>query len=549
MSEEKPVEVAENVAVVEADSGGMIANAPWWLVSGGVHVVILLAATLVYVERLMAIDDAGLVVAVTPPSAAVVNEIEKPRDTFERRGIPTDQPNDTDSTEPIIFFPEAEIAKHNESADNEDYGQMKGDSTKFTSYIPGSAGGFRGRQSGNTPGVYDTMGPGGGGGSGGRYGGPYGGRFNRVARGHSTNAATESAVIAALRWLARHQDADGSWKASTFHKQCISGKCSGTGMDDYDTGLTSLSLLAFLGAGFSHLSRDEYVDPVEPSRKLKFGLVVKNAMQWLIAHQDPEGCVGERTPKFMYNHAIAALALSEAYGMTSTQLLKEPAQKAIDFIIASQNPGRGWRYSSRCGENDTSVSGWAIMALKSAELSELAFPRSSYDGMINWLDETTSPNGYYKVGYTARDQGKVFVPNKNEQWDDHPSMTAVAVMARIFMQKKKGDPALGGVHLMAADLPEWKSHRVDFYYWYYASLAMFQYDGPEGGMWKKWKGPMENALVPNQKTAKDQCQNGSWSPEEDRWGFEGGRVYSVAINALTLEVYYRYKNVFVGGGK
>ncbi|HKS16133.1 MAG TPA: squalene--hopene cyclase, partial [Planctomycetota bacterium] len=67
--------------------------------------------------------------------------------------------------------------------------------------------------------------------------------------------------------------------------------------------------------------------------------------------------------------------------------------------------------------------------------------------------------------------------------------------------------------------------------------------------WKKWNEPMKNALVPNQKTGKDGCQNGSWTSEEDRWGFEGGRVYAVAINALTLEVYYRYANVFGGGGK
>ena len=36
---------------------------------------------------------------------------------------------------------------------------------------------------------------------------------------------------------------------------------------------------------------------------------------------------------------------------------------------------------------------------------------------------------------------------------------------------------------------------------------------------------------------------GSWEPI-DRWGGEGGRVYATAINALTLEVYYRYANVF-----
>jgi hypothetical protein len=45
-------------------------------------------------------------------------------------------------------------------------------------------------------------------------------------------------------------------------------------------------------------------------------------------------------------------------------------------------------------------------------------------------------------------------------------------------------------------------------YWYYSSLALFQDDGPEGGMWKKWNEPMKNALVPNQHTAKDGCTSG-----------------------------------------
>jgi len=68
-------------------------------------------------------------------------------------------------------------------------------------------------------------------------------------------------------------------------------------------------------------------------------------------------------------------------------------------------------------------------------------------------------------------------------------------------------------------------------------------------MWRKWNEPMKNALVPNQQAAKGGCRNGSWDPEGDRWGFEGGRVYATALNALTLEVYYRYASVFVGGAK
>jgi len=534
--------------VVVQEGTTWISNAPWWLISAGIHVVLLLGATLFTIERLMAIDEGEVLLAVTPPPKSVINELERPRDVFERKGIPKDDNVAQPTEEPAIFFPEAKESDHNESADNEDYKQMKGDSKDFLSYIPGEAGGFRGRQAGKTPGVYDTMGVGGGGGSGGRYGGRFGGRENLVARGGGTRA-TESAVLAALKWLARHQSPDGSWKASGFANQCVGSKCSGSGMEEYDAGLTGLSLLAFLGAGYSHLSRDEYPDPMQPGKTLKFGQVVKNAMQWLISKQDPEGCIGERGPKYMYNHTIAALSLSEAYGMTATQLLKEPAQKAIDFCVAAQNPGKAWRYSAKSGDNDTSVSGWAIMALKSAELSELTFPRTAYDGAMAWLNEATEQNGYYLVGYTHKGTGKVFVPGKNENFDHHPSMSAVAVMSRIFMQKKKGSPELGVVSVLVQDLPEWKANRIDFYYWYYTSLALFQYDGPEGPMWKKWNEPMKNAIVPNQKTAKDACQNGSWGPEEERWGFEGGRVYAVAINALTLEVYYRYANVFGGGGK
>ena len=62
--------------------------------------------------------------------------------------------------------------------------------------------------------------------------------------------------------------------------------------------------------------------------------------------------------------------------------------------------------------------------------------------------------------------------------------------------------------------------------------------------WKGWNEAMKNALVPTQKLKKDGCTDGSWDSDVDRWGFEGGRVYAAAINALTLEVYYRYAHVF-----
>jgi len=532
--------VPEDVVVQGKES--WMANSPWWLVSAGIHAVLLLGASLYAIDRLVPVDEVVNVIVSGGHTAPVV-EPERPRDIFERKGLPKDEPS-VPTDQPAIFFPGAKLSDHNESADEEDYHEMKGQSFDALSYAPGEGDGFRGRQAGKTPGVYDTIGAGPGGGGSKRFGGRKGGRENLVARGGGTRA-TESAVIAALKWLAHHQGPDGGWGAESFGNQCTGGRCGGPGERDYDTGVTGLSLLAFLGAGYSHLSRDEFPDPIQPGRVLKFGEVVKKGEQWLIARQDPEGCIGERGMKYMYNHAVAALALSEAYGMTASVPLKDPAQKAIDFVVAAQNPGKGWRYSAKSGDNDCSVTGWAVMALKSAELSDLLFPRGAYDGALSWFNDATEANGYYRTGYTARGTGKVFVPGKNESFDDHPAMSAVAVMSRIFMQKRKGDPALGAVNMLVSDLPEWKANKVDFYYWYYTSLALFQYDGPEGPMWRKWNEPMKNALVPHQHT--NGCKNGSWDPDADRWGMEGGRVYAVAINALTLEVYYRYANVFVGG--
>jgi len=327
----------------------------------------------------------------------------------------------------------------------------------------------------------------------------------------------------------------------------VGSKCAGVGDPEFDTGVTGLALLAYLGAGYTHLSKDEFPDPMNPGRILRFGEAVKSGLKWLLTCQDSEGCIGPRGTKFIYNHSIATLALSEAYGMSMTQLFRGPAQQAIDFLISAQNPDRAWRYTTRPGDNDTSVTGWAVMALKSTELSELNVPsREAYDKARKWIEEATQQSGYYRVGYNGRESGRVFVPGKNEQYEHHESMTAVGILCRIFMNKNSRDPALSGVHYLVSDLPQFKTNLTDYYYWYYASLALFQYDGPTGPFWKKWEVAMRDALLPNQKLAKDGCAKGSWTSEDERWGFEGGRVYATAINALTLEVYYRYPNVFRG---
>ena len=62
-----------------------------------------------------------------------------------------------------------------------------------------------------------------------------------------------------------------------------------------------------------------------------------------------------------------------------------------------------------------------------------------------------------------------------------------------------------------------------------------------GNEWKACKKALEKALLPNQRQDKGNFK-GSWDPVGP-WGEDGGRVYSTAICALVLEVYYRYAQV------
>ena len=79
------------------------------------------------------------------------------------------------------------------------------------------------------------------------------------------------------------------------------------------------------------------------------------------------------------------------------------------------------------------------------------------------------------------------------------------------------------------------------YYWYYGTLTVFQVGGEP---WKKWNASLRDMLCENQRRGgpMDGSSNdvdGSWDPV-CTWASRGGRVYSTAMGALSLEVYYRY---------
>ena len=76
------------------------------------------------------------------------------------------------------------------------------------------------------------------------------------------------------------------------------------------------------------------------------------------------------------------------------------------------------------------------------------------------------------------------------------------------------------------------------YYWYYGTLAMYISGGEA---WEQWNQQMKHTLLTLQTTSG--VNEGSWEPN-GLWAGYGGRAYSTAMAALTLEVYYRYLPVY-----
>ena len=250
-------------------------------------------------------------------------------------------------------------------------------------------------------------------------------------------------------------------------------------------------------------------------------------MEFLISVQGRDGnLAGEaETYAFMYCHGMATLALSEAYAMTGDKRLEAPLKSAINYTIAAQIPlTGGWRYKARESAaelGDTSQLGWQLMSLKSAELAGIDVPSTTRDGMVRFLKSVS----FGAYGGIASYQPGVRKPSR--------TMTAEALVCRQLLGMSRENPASdeAGDYLLG-ELPG--TERINFYYWYYATLGMYQLQGEH---WQRWNEALQTTLIGRQRV--DGAAAGSWDPE-CIWGGYGGRVYSTALGALCLEVYYRY---------
>jgi hypothetical protein len=326
------------------------------------------------------------------------------------------------------------------------------------------------------------------------------------------SAATEGAVLRALRWLKQNQGTDGAWEGSSR------------------SAMTALALLTYLAHGETPAS-DE------------FGTTVKAAIDYLLSQ--------EQAGRFAhgdghdYTSTIATYALCEAYALTLVPSLYDAAERGIQRIVQGQCPEGSFAYGLKIGPpaaQDMSYAGWCIQALKVAKVAQIG--STEVDTAL--ARAIAGVRGHYRPSRENSQQGGFAY---RMQGGSAGGLTAVGTLCLQLLGEGESAEARAGLAWLSERMPfAWggDAHRyAQFYYYYYNTQAMFL----EGGSgWKRWDAAMAPGLVSHQEVTLAEASGyvdhlgqpqavGSWEHPGEK--HTTGRVMDTCLGTLMLEVYYR----------
>jgi hypothetical protein len=357
----------------------------------------------------------------------------------------------------------------------------------------------------------------------------------REFRANGGNVQAGASIAAGLKWLLRHQAQDGHWSLDRFHEHGLCN-CTGAGDPD-DLAATALGLLPLLAAGETHKGA---------GKNNLYAKNVERGLKYLIFRQGDDGRLGDT----LLGHALATLALCESYGLTADPILKRPAQKALDFLIAAQNADGSW--SERKGGDasrpitddsmmvaslvplgdlfprasngrDVYLFGWHMTALRSGRMAGLAVPNATFQKCNEFLDGLASEES---SRYAAFRGGNAT-----------PASTACGLMCRQFLGIGRRNPGManGVEYLLKESAPE----SLDtIRHGFHTTRVLHSMDGES---WEKWHPKMRDRLIESQDFGLNpdhRDQKGSWPPDKDAHGKTSGRLMITSLSLLTLETYY-----------
>jgi len=222
-------------------------------------------------------------------------------------------------------------------------------------------------------------------------------------------------------------------------------------------------------------------------------------------------------------------------------LKREPAQRAINALLKRKNQAKtqiGWDYTLATGRNDSSATGWCVMACETAYAANLTVG-NGLDGAAKWFEQTYALSNPERDRYTMQDQARFAYAWKGDKLEGALDRVPMGLLSAVFLGHHQGDKALETMvnFSMANQLPtKWPTN---VYYLYYNTLAIYQAHGAKKSnpIWKRWNEAMLDTLVQAQR--REACFEGSWDAAPFI-GSEIGRTLTTAYCCLTLEASYRY---------
>jgi hypothetical protein len=469
------------------DLRGWIEDAPAWLASAVLHLLVLIVATMI---AFGAADESPITLSALF-SELGEQTIEEPLDLSQSVELDVEEqlltPDDLAPVEVPLATPTlASITPHGPT---------------FTSALESAVLGAA--LSGREPGSREAL-----------------------LKAYGGTAKTEAAVLEGLRWLVRMQDDNGSWS--------LAGPYPNGARRENREAATAMALLAFQGAG--HLPSASSAG--EPT----FSRAVARGWDWMLKKREPvvEGCFfseGGYNHRF-YTHAQATIALCELMAMTGDDQYRSVAQKAIDYLIETQGSDGGWKYLP--GQpSDLSVTGWCLMALKSGRIAGLEVDSAVFARISEFLDKVERDDTKANADFGAR---YVYEEQDLFNREEIPAMTAEGLLCRQFLGWPRDESRLRqGIDYLLTFPPEWRVPKRDVYYWYYATQVLRHYGGEP---WEEWNSKIRVVIPENQDRSRNRRVQGSWDPRGDKWGEFGGRLYETCLSIYILEVYYRHLPIY-----
>ncbi len=341
------------------------------------------------------------------------------------------------------------------------------------------------------------------------------------------SADRKQAIRRGLTWLRQMQLSDGRWELHQGYPD------AGSSTIKSDTGATGLALLSLIGDGHTH--RDgEYAENMN------------RGVGWLLKTQDPDtGDLHDMRYEqgreaATFSHSLATIALCELLARTGDESLRDPAERAVKYLLMAQHPDfGGWKYRPIFLESngDLAVTGWALMALHTARIAGIDVALEDLQRSSGFLDSVQEKHG-------ARYKFEPLYPASYVT----PALTAEGILCRQWLGWPKNyPPQLEAVEYLLSDKhrPQWADGKRNVYGWFFTTQVMHNRGGDD---WQAWFPAVRDLIVKHQaKSGKGIA--GSWHPTKpegvrEEFAEKGGRLYITAMSLLILETPDRFAPIY-----